>query len=91
MNFSVNILEEGTEFCLFVRGGWGNDRGRVTLGRGKTATKKLAEDAIKLIKNVASKKVSLSLFLSTKKKTFEAHTLLWLLVFIVHFCPHIQN
>ena len=62
MNFSVNILE-GT--CLFVvRGvGWGNDRGRVTLGRGKTATKKLAEDAIKLIKNVASKKkVSLSLF-----------------------------
>ena len=55
-----------------VRGvGWGNDRGRVTLGRGKTATKKLAEDAIKLIKNVASKKkVSLSLFLSTKKKDF---------------------
>ena len=43
---------------MFVvrRGGWGNDRGRVTLGRGKTATKKLAEDAIKLIKNVASKK-----------------------------------
>ena len=61
MNFSVNILE-GT--CLFVvrRVGWGNDRGRVTLGRGKTATKKLAEDAIKLIKNVASKKKFLFLF-----------------------------
>ena len=91
MNFSVNILE-GT-YLFVVRGGWGNDRGRVTLWRGKTATKKLAEDAIKLIKNVASKKKSFSFsFLSTeKKKTFEAHTLLWLLVFIVHFCPHIQN
>ena len=53
-------------------------RACVTLGRGKTATKKLAEDAIKLIKNVASKKKSFSFsFLSTeKKKTFEAHTFL---------------
>ena len=60
--FFCKHLRRNYVSCLFVRGGWGNDRGRVTLGRGKTATKKLAEDAIKLIKNVASKKVSLSLF-----------------------------
>ena len=57
---------------MFVvrRGGWGNDRGRVTLGRGKTATKKLAEDAIKLIKNIASKKKFLFLFFEYEKKDF---------------------
>ena len=79
---------------MFVvrRGGWGNDRGRVTLGRGKTATKKLAEDAIKLIKNVASKKkksFSFSFFEYEKKRlliTMATTTSLY-----SAFLPHIQN